>query len=109
MSQQNPIQEQIIAKAMKEEIFRQKLLSNPKAAIERAFRLTIPQDVTIVVHQDTPTTLHLVLPRMATGQGNEVVELSDADLQEVGGGLLDWLWPATCDSTYSCSAGGVRG
>lgn len=36
MSQHNPIQEQVIAKALKEEAFRQELLGNPKAAIEGA-------------------------------------------------------------------------
>ncbi len=85
MSQQNPMQEQIIAKAMKEETFRQELLSNPKAAIERALGITIPQGVTIAVHQDTPTAVHLVLPVRALGKGGE--ELSDAELEQVTGGL----------------------
>jgi len=82
MSQQNSIQEQIIARAMKEEAFRQELLSNPKAAIEGALGISIPQGVTIAVHQDTPTTLHLVLPaKVQTG------ELSDAELEQVAGGV----------------------
>jgi len=70
MSQQNPIQEQLIAKAMKDETFRQELLSNPKAVI--------------VVHQDTPTTLHLVLPVPASSAAG--AELSDAELEQATGG-----------------------
>ncbi len=85
MSQQNSIQEQIIAKAMKEETFRQELLSNPKAAIERALGITVPAGVTITMHQDTPTTLHLVLPVRAPEGG---AELSDAELEQATGGHI---------------------
>ena len=56
---------------MKDETFRQELLSNPKAAI--------------VVHQDTPTTLHLVLPVPASSAAG--AELSDAELEQATGGL----------------------
>jgi hypothetical protein len=83
MSQKNPIQEQIIAKAMKEESFRQELLSNPKAAIERELGITVPPGVTIAVHQDTPTTLHLVLPMR---EPSPMWELSDAELEKATGG-----------------------
>ena len=96
MSQQNSIQEQIIAKAMKEETFRQELLSNPKAAIERELGITVPQGVTITVHQDTPTTLHLVLPVRAPGEGGE--ELSDAELEQAAGGVqgCGGSWWSSC-------------
>jgi Nitrile hydratase, alpha chain len=83
MSQQNPMQDQIIAKAMKEETFRQALLSNPKTVIERALGISVPQGVTIAVHQDTPTTLHLVLP----AQVQTATELSDAELEQATGGF----------------------
>ena len=86
MSQQKPMQEQIIARAMKEETFGQELLSNPKAAIERELGISVPPGVTITVHQDTPTTLHLVLPMRASGEGGE--ELSDAELERAAGGAL---------------------
>ena len=85
MSQQTPIKEQLIAKAMKDEAFRQEVLSNPKAAIERALGITIPAGVTIAVHQDTPTTLHLVLPMQA--QSAALTEMSDAELEQATGGF----------------------
>ena len=83
MAPQNPIQEQIIAKAMKEETFRQELLSNPKATLERELGISIQEDLTIAVHENTPTTLHLVLP--AKGQ---MRELSDAELEQATGGQV---------------------
>jgi len=85
MSQQNPIGEQIIAKAMKEETFRQELLSNPKAAIKRALGISVPAGVTIAVHEDTPTTLHLVLPMQAPSAA--LTELSEAELEQATGGF----------------------
>ena len=93
MSQQNTIQEQIIARAMKDEAFRQSLLSNPKAAIEGELGITVPAGVTIAVHQDTPTTLHLVLPMRAPEGG---AELSDAELEQATGGYQGSFWPAIC-------------
>ena len=84
MSQQDPIQEQIIAKAMKEETFRQELLSNPKVAVERGLGITLPQGTNIQVHEDTPNTVHIVLPMKA--QSGEPQELSDAELEQAVGG-----------------------
>ena len=86
MTQQNPVQEQIIARALKEEAFRQELLGNPQAAIERALGISVPAGVTIVVHQDTPTTLHLVLPIEAPRAA--WADLSDAELEQAVGGIM---------------------
>ncbi len=99
MSPQNPMQEQIIAKAMKEETFRQALLSNPKTVIARALGISVPQGVTIAVHQDTATTLHLVLP--AQTQVPTATELSDAELEQAIGGsrpVLSYPYTDRCCS-----------
>lgn len=84
MSEQNTLQEQIIAKVMKEEAFRQQLLSNPKETLERGLGITLPQGVTVQVHEDTPTTVHLVLP--VQPPAGEPQELSEAELEAVVGG-----------------------
>lgn len=96
MSQQKSIHEQIVARAMKEETFRQELLSNPKAAIVRELGFTFSPDVTIQVHEDTPTTAHLVLPMRALGKGGE--ELSDAELEQATGGGSSDPGPWCCCS-----------
>jgi len=78
------LQPQILAKAMKDEAFRQHLLKDPKQTLERELGLNVPQGVTIQIHEETPTTLHLVLPmKPLTG---ELQELSDEELKEVAGG-----------------------
>ena len=90
-AEQNTLQEQIIAlqpqivdKAMKDEAFRQHLLRDPKQTVERELGLTIPVEVTVQIHEETPTTLHLVLPmKPLTAQ---LQELSDEERKEIAGG-----------------------
>lgn len=81
---QKTLQEQISARAMKDETFRQQLLNNPKETLERELGITLPEGVIVQVHEDTPTTLHLVLP--AKTQQSPVYELSDAELELAVGG-----------------------
>ena len=59
------LQPQIGARAMKDEAFRQHLLEDPKQTLEHALGATIPQGVTIKIHEETPTTSPLVLPMKA--------------------------------------------
>ena len=78
------LQPQIVAKAMKDEAFRQHVLNDPKQTLEREFGLSVPHEVTILVHEETLTTSHLVLPmKRPTG---ELQELTDEELKEVAGG-----------------------
>ena len=93
MSQQNPLQEKVIVKAMKDEAFRQELLVNPKGALERELGITLPQGVNVQVHEDTSTTIHIVLPMKA--QTGEPMELSDAELEQATGGQRPSL-QSTC-------------
>jgi hypothetical protein len=97
--QQKTLQQQIMARAMKDEAFRQELLSDPKETLERELGITLPQGVTIQVHEDTPTTIHLLLPAQAQVSG--VQELSDAELEQAVGG-------ASGDRT-NCATGPVLG
>lgn len=82
--QQRTLQQQVIAKAMKDEAFRQQLLNDPMQVLEQKLGITLPQGVTIQVHEDTLSTLHLVLP-MAQPPG-QLVELSDEELERAAGG-----------------------
>jgi hypothetical protein len=81
---QKTLQEQVMARAMKDEVFRQELLNNPNKALERELGITLPKGVNVQVHEDTPTTVHLVLPLQSH---YAPVELSDAELEQVAGGI----------------------
>ena len=84
MSEQHSLYQQIITRAMKDEAFRQQLLSNPRNAIESDQGVSLPANLMIQVHEDTPTTIHLVLPMQPSA--GEPQELSEAELTMIVGG-----------------------
>ena len=78
---QGSIQEQIIARAMKDQSFRQELLSNPRAVLAEQYNVHLPEQVAVRVLEEAPNTLTLVLPK-----GEEaLVELTDAELLGASG------------------------
>lgn len=91
MSEHNPqptrkeIEAHITAKAWKDETYKQELLSNPKAIIEKEFGIHFSEEVNLQVLEENPNTLYFVLPMspMAATQ-----ELSEEQLEEVAGGLI---------------------
>jgi len=70
--------QQLAVRAMKDEAWRQALLSNPKPLIEDVVGIKIPRGVTIVVHEETSTTHHVVLPPRQL----PALEVSDVELRE---------------------------
>jgi hypothetical protein len=77
------IEARFVARAWQDEAFKQELLRDPKAVVERELGITIPAGVNIRLHEETPTELHFVLPLDPARAG---VELSDAELDAVAGG-----------------------
>ena len=54
--------QEIINRAWNDPEFKQQLLANPKRAIEDTLGVTLPAEIEIFVHEQTPTALHLILP-----------------------------------------------
>ena len=52
----------LIEKAGENDEFRARLLSDPKAAIESEFGVSVPEGFTLNVHEDSPASAHIVLP-----------------------------------------------
>jgi hypothetical protein len=76
------LQDWIISIAMHDQAFREELMSNPKEALERELGISFPEEVKIEMHEDTPTTIHLVLPlKPKTGS---LMEVSYAQLEDSG-------------------------
>ena len=76
------VQEQIIARAMKDPAFRQALLDNPRAVLAAQYHVHLAEDVTIRVLEEPPNTFTLVIP----AREEALLELSDAELEAVSGG-----------------------
>ena len=68
----------LIAKASEDDTFRSQLLSDPKPTIETELGITIPEQMTVQVHENSAQTVHLVL--------SPPTHLSDAELQATSGG-----------------------
>jgi hypothetical protein len=83
-TEQLSVQEQIINKALEDETFRLELLNNPKDALKRELGITFPEGVSVQVYQNTPTTLHLMVPPQP--QSGKLRDLSDEDLEQIAGG-----------------------
>ena len=54
--------QQIVEKSALDADFRQQLLSDPKNAISRELDISIPDSMTIKVHESDMQTVHLALP-----------------------------------------------
>lgn len=77
------IEAHIIAQAWKDEAYKQELLSNPKAVIEREFGVQLPAETNVQVLEENPINLYFVLPMRPN---LSEVELSEEQLEAVAGG-----------------------
>jgi len=90
MSEHTPsdLTAQVIARAWKDEAFKEELLRDPQAVVARELAqlqpgATLPADIQIQVLEETLTTRYLVLPPKPMIDSGW--ELSDAELAQVAG------------------------
>jgi len=88
-------QEKIIGQALKDDVFRQRLLSDPKMVLECELGISFPQGVDVQVHEETSTTFHLVLPPKVPS--SERWELDEAELRQAD------EYTASCDTFIVCT------
>ena len=74
----------IAQRSLEDESYRQRLLEDPKAAVEEELGTQLPEGVEIRVLEETADTIYLVLP--GTSAVGEAGELSDEALESVAGG-----------------------
>lgn len=71
------LEEKLIALAWQDTAFKQELISNPKATLDKK-GINIPANIEVRVVEETPTTLYLVIP-MNQNQS----ELTDTELEGI--------------------------
>jgi hypothetical protein len=92
------VREALVRTALKDEFFRESLVANPKLVVERALGTKLPEDMEVVVVQETDEKMFIVLPMQLPF---ETGDLSDAELEQIAGGFLD----AGKDSSIIAKAG----
>jgi hypothetical protein len=80
------IEAHLVAKAWKNESFKQELLNNPKAIIEQEFGAQLPEALKIQIMEEDTETLYITLPTLPEWNREE---LSDKELEAVVGGAGD--------------------
>ena len=93
METPNEMRMKIVDKATGDVEFRDRLLGDPKAAIEDELGFAVPASLSIEVHEESAATAHLVLPPDS--------KLSAGDLQAVAGGGQSRLFGRNVDSAIS--------
>jgi hypothetical protein len=95
------MERRLIEKSLRDESFRQRLLEDPRAAVEEELGTRLPESVQVRAVEESAQTIYLVLPSASPiGEGGE---LSDEALESVAGG-----WDPI-GNTSSCSGGGRTG
>ena len=92
------MERRIVQRSLEDDVFRQQLLADPKAAIEEELGGPLPEEVRVVAVEETPDTVYLVLPLSGSLAGQDPEEVSDQDLQAVAGGAGDHATQNTCVS-----------
>lgn len=63
--QRQNLENELVEKAMKDDDFRQRLMADPKAALESEWGVSLPAEMKIHVHREKRDELHVVLPSAA--------------------------------------------
>jgi Nitrile hydratase, alpha chain len=93
------VERRIIQRSLEDDAFRQRLIEDPKGAVEDELGSRLPEEVRVVAVEETQDTIYLVLPSTPMAGG----ELSDQELGSVAGGGWD---DTECQETqvFMCSA-----
>ena len=93
------VERRLVERSLQDDAFRQRLLADPKAAVEEELGIQLPAEVQARVVEETADTIYLVLPSAsALGEGDS---LSDQELNVVAGGDLNMC--EYTESTYDDS------
>jgi hypothetical protein len=87
------MERRLVQRSLQDDSFRQRLLEDPRAAVEQELGTRLPAEVRVVAVEETTETVYLVLPSVSAA--GETGELSDRQLQSVSGagwGSVETEW-----------------
>lgn len=76
------IESEIYERAVQDADFREKLRKNPEGTLAAEFGAKLPEGMNVQVHEQSESTLHLVIPPEQTDK------ITDEDLATVAGGAM---------------------
>ena len=79
MTTATELKDRILSRAAEDGNFRAHLIADPRATIAAETGHTIPDGFSVVVHEDSATTAHLVLP--------PAPKLTEAEMETIAGGI----------------------
>ena len=82
------LEQEIVAKAWKDEAFKQQLLSNPKKTIAKEIGIEPPENIEVRVLEVSSNTIYFVIP-MKPSEMEAEGELSEEALEAVAGGIAN--------------------
>jgi hypothetical protein len=95
------VERRIVQRSIEDEAFRQRLIEDPKGAVEQELGARLPEEVRVVAVKETADTIYLVLPSASPlGEGDE---LSDRELVSVAGGCSGETYIVNPDAPGSWS------
>lgn len=78
------MERRLIERSLQDDAFRQRLLEDPRAAMEQELGVRLPKEVQVRAVEETADTIYLVLP--STSPVGEGGDLTDQELEAVTGG-----------------------
>ena len=96
------IERRLIEKSLEDESFRQRLIEDPKGAVEQELGTQLPEEVRVVTVEETADTIYLVLPSTPMA-GRKGGELSDQELESVAGGYWGEDWHVSGGGGGECA------
>jgi hypothetical protein len=90
------MERRLIEKSVEDESFRQRLIEDPKGAVEQELGTRLPEEVRVVSVEESADTIYLVLPSSTPMASAEGGALSDQELESVAGG--SWF-SRSCNNT----------
>jgi hypothetical protein len=81
------MERRLVQRSSEDESFRQRLLEDPKAAMEEELGTRLPEEIQVRAVEESAETIYLVLPPATSSAGQqESGEISDRELEAVAGG-----------------------